>query len=1670
MPPERHLADSVALRASEQAQLPNYAAMSQSTGAEEILLSDIPQRPTFTLEEILAEYKEWRFDKITLAAHLAYPPDKPFAQEFEQLVLELTSRMLQGTQELLKDIQPSDIVVRLVDRPSVNAYVTPSDRGKFEVFINRGLIEEILVAPELAQKNMCVDTLAAVVAHEVCHANFRRQYQGRFNSMPQEEYCDLLPAQMLEGAGFRPEAMSALFSILSRVSGEPGARRVSPTEPHASSPIRKEIYEKGGWESYERERRKDTIEVDRIAREERHAQWTERLNHISSQAKEERIISPIRHELLKQGFATASFDEKLTLLDTFISEHQNLIRDCSSVPILFELSDLTIAAFYDSGFSGAGYTQHPLFIKISELLYEHSDPQKADRCYLSITGKLDINSFGAFEYADAAYLSLIKARSEDEVLASLSLCEALLQYRVQPSHGRNSWAGTLLPQSTQALEKIFSDVQLEALKVGDTIPFPFALHQRMYEELLPAAYSDTDEAQTFRLLQKFNTLSGITFAIQDLLHPAPDYYQHRDSPIRQLLDGTGIGDKDAFMVSKDTGISPLFPSRSAVTDKGTFEPGTERETAFAEFIAHRGEALLAEASQLTQSTFFEFVEKNALFILPQLHPVGLLSEELTTRSHKLASVVMERFDSIMTAEPSATFRESAKELLSQFKPMRWSPLFQIYSGYHKSIKDFVDGCHVDPRHPIAQAILRDTHGLLSNAEKILALSTLHGFEGGKTGIIGKPLQEAFTSATLGEENLKALLGVDRELKPTLFIEKLTRFHTAGEALWNSTWMFKSPLNPIRRVRGHYVEQYLDQTPAESFTIENLHHLHDLCSGDALRPLARRISDLAISRAQQIDLTRLSHSEFVMTFKRLSVMGATDSSVPLQTTLQREIVRRVESLRDLSAQAAFFDDLVYPHPFSVGEVSNLWIGAKIFDNTRFRSIERVSSLYNPKFIDPVFERFVVNQLVTLCSDQIRQATSHRFDDGSEVFLKSCKQLLATFDQRVLPPTVRRQVLRGVADELLLQRKAAYLFRDNLALHSKHQSNFTFANLMMATHKNATATNIAATTTHNALVDLRSGENRKLRESLFSFLLERQPAGSLSSLTGLLVDTLRVKNLNNDYSIPEIFHELGISGVRFFSSPEDEARQREIIEYHLRSLHQRFSELDVKAKGAALSVLAVDTNPSEESFNTFRDSVLLPRILPEKGAYNELLLSGIKDYFELYSNAVHHKYMVACAILASTQEEMKGGSELTRVGLVAKSFLGAHGTAGYKLLQRIRNHPTTPQEIKDVLHNVLDETVSLPRWTVHERIAEFGPTGAESHWVGRAKAGSMCLSVPLKKADGSESFLSILHPGARIDSLYWLQNFTTIASSLSLINPALGVLAPMAQQTRRLVENETTFASSPRTQQESAEGAYTFTMDLPEEKITVASSCAPLITSEAKTHPSDFMKDSGNKEAARAHGRPLLDLVREFKEKVASKVLPPDEISRRHAILKTVALSILANEVRLAASGEAKDHDRHPGNYMVDVQKDPSTGRTVIHLNHFDFGCADLAPPSPSTLRETATALQRGIDSTSLTTMIFRPKEIPDSIASALFERGTFDPAVASLPLGLIAAIGANERVPVNGRERPLLDAKDIARAFKIGLEGATIPEELRVKPPGGLRGWLLSRAFRRIDTKGAHFLQ
>ena len=1627
------------------------------------------QRPTYTLEEITAEYRERKTEKLWLASHLVYPHETPCVQDFEQLVSELATRMIRSVPDEMKNVSPDDVRVHLVDRPSVNAFVHPSQQSTFDVFINRGLLEEFLTAPELTDKDLCIDALAGVIAHELCHANFKRAFQARANSMIQEEYCDVLPGKMLERSGLRPEAMSRLCDLLARVTGENEARRVSANEPHATAPIRKEIFEKGAWEAYERERRKDSIDGLAQSTERNRAEWRDRLEKIVESVRYDRIISPVRHEALNKGFASATADQKLDILERLCMEQNLHVWGLRSKSIIYDLCDLAIESLSEASPPQARYSQHPLLIRLSTLLYSYNEDKDDVDTYRRVARALHVHNFGAFEKSDEIYLALLNAKTPDDVVRALRAGEALADFLASASIDNQSWGETLLPRTLHRLQHLFQRSDFEALREGHTIPFPFAAHETVRREILTRVRRDEGGRSLHRSAMQILDNSGVIAAVEDLLGTSskrPSY----SSPTGQLCLGVESSTRNAFSISLHDGISLKFPTRAMVNKSGAFEPNTERETRFAQFIAKRGEDLLAEAEGLGPNNIFNFAQTHAHLIMPQLYPVGLLPADIVRSSQRLAEVFFERLDFLLAAYPSHNeFRQEARDFVQAHGDITNATFLWIYHDYHMSIGSSVKGPRVDPGHPLIRAILGNSGGLLTKSEQLLAVSRLNLFEGGSNrSVRGEELHSALATAVGGEDRLKDLLGVDLTLPPRDFIASLSRFPEYSPSLYEKSHMANSPVSPLREVRTMYIRKYLSQPSEKSFTVEQLHILYDLCSDSRSSGVANEIREIATKLAKGTDLSQLSNPTILDMYKRLVAMGVLDRSVSLDTAFQRELIQRAQALKTLEERKSFLSEIAFPQPFSAGETNSRlhWVGA--YDQDRFKELTNISSLYRPQITELNFETFISRELVDIYSRQIRERSGVHYDDKSGSFLTHCQELLQEFDKRALVPSLRARVLRGVADELLLQPQAAFTFRDNLTAHSKYQSHASFANLMMATHQSGRFTNKAMSEAHNALIDLRSNSERDLREALFEFLLSRRAEDRLAPLSEVLLKKLKLYRSDAEWQPPSVLAELGIKGVQGWFTPEERSQEREIIEYHLRSIHQRFSELDVRAKGAALSTFAVDNHPTERSFNEFRDKVLIPRVLPKEGPYNELILSGIKDYFEFYSNAVHHKYMVACTILASAQADTTEASDLAKVGLVAKSFLGAHGTAGYKLLQRIRNYPSTPQEIKAVLHNVLDETISFPRWTIHERIAEFGPPGATDHWVGRAKAGSLCLSVPLKKQDGSESFLSLIHPGAHVDSLYWLQNFTTMASHLSELNEKLGVLAPMAQQTRRLIENETNFAESPAKQQEVAERAYTYTMDLPAQRIKVRSSCAPLISSQARPHRTDFMKNSGNKEAGRVAGRSLLEMVAEFREKSDSGKLSPKEQQQQFAVLRAVALSVLANEVRLVASGKGKDHDRHPGNYLIETVFDPRSNATTIDIRHFDFGCTDLKDPGTQALKEIQTVIQREVDNVDILSLLSRRAAIADSITKELFDRGKFVPEVASVPLGLLAAIGANERVRIKGKERPLLDARDIATALKVGLEGAEIPAELEVRIPKGIKGWLIRRGFGAIETNGIVF--
>jgi len=287
--------------------------------------------------------------------------------------------------------------------------------------------------------------------------------------------------------------------------------------------------------------------------------------------------------------------------------------------------------------------------------------------------------------------------------------------------------------------------------------------------------------------------------------------------------------------------------------------------------------------------------------------------------------------------------------------------------------------------------------------------------------------------------------------------------------------------------------------------------------------------------------------------------------------------------------------------------------------------------------------------------------------------------------------------------------------------------------------------------------------------------------------------------------------------------------------------------------------------------------------------------------------------------------------------------------------------------------------------------------------------------------------------------------------------LSLLAPMASQAKALLTNECDFAHAPRAQQEVAEQGYTYEIHFPLSKITVRSECAQLIASEAKPDP-DFMKVSGNKEVQAAVGLPLLELLADFRKRAQSGAMSPDEQDRQFSVLQAAAFAVLANEIRLILAGRGKDHDRHPGNYLIDVSDGPEP---MVQLTHFDFGCADLSHPSAEARAELREILRPFVSPLGLLKLSIWPKAVSDSLCRKLFQSSAW----SSLPLGLHACLGANEVITSRGGERQLLSGRDLLRAFLVALRTGDVAPEIRELAPRGIFGRVVRRVLQLVDTCG-----
>lgn len=839
----------------------------------------------------------------------------------------------------------------------------------------------------------------------------------------------------------------------------------------------------------------------------------------------------------------------------------------------------------------------------------------------------------------------------------------------------------------------------------------------------------------------------------------------------------------------------------------------------------------------------------------------------------------------------------------------------------------------------------------------------------------------------------------------------------------------------------------------------LHVLADLCAlASGWKMLDGVLAAAESAHVSSSHKAALGSSELLDRYQRLAAMGAIGRSPQIQEKLHRELEECYATLSGLEARLEFVSALLSPRPFASGDHG--YFSLPDFVSERRWEWERTggsppSSVYLVRTSDPSFERFLVKSSVECFTAVVQQAAGLLHDDGSKAFRDEVSKVVAFLDERHVPTVLRVQIVERLADELLTQAPISEYLRDNLVAPRDVQRKLTTGAILSTSHQTPEALNAGAVEIHNALVQLRTPSASSVRESLFDFLLDRSPSDErVWGLAGQIVHDL------DDVFLFQLTGQGGHGDSQRWLARESSRPAEPMVAFHLKALHQRFSQLGIRAKGALLSTLATDKDsPGAAGFEDFKQRRLFPAVLSGLEEWRDLLKSAIDDYFEFYGSSIHQKFMVACSILAGAGSGARGSGDLASVGRIARLFLGAHGPAGYKMLQRIRNHPDTPQAIKTELFDVLDETVKYPRWTMHELIAKYGPKGASQAWVGRAKAGSMCLSVELK--NGAEtSFLSIIHPGAHVDSQYWLGNFAIMGAKLGERDRRLSLLAPMASQARALLTNECDFAHAPRAQQEVAEQGYTFEMRFPLSGITVRSKCAPLITSEAKPDP-DFMKVSGNKEVQAAVGLPLLELLADFRKQAQSGEMSPEEQDRRFSVLQAAAFAVLTNEIRLILAGRGKDHDRHPGNYLIDVSDGPEP---MVQLTHFDFGCADLSHPSAEARAELREILRPFVSPLGLLKLSIWPKAVSDSLCRKLFQSSAW----SSLPLGLHACLGANEVITSRGGERQLLSGRDLLRAFLVALQSGDVAPEVRELAPQGVFGRVVRRVLKFVDTGGVRF--
>ena len=1579
---------------------------------------------------------------------------------------EIASRLLAAATDDVKGISLTPQHFMLCGD---GVFAAAIETASCDIFFSRRFMEALLSAPEMRGGSMSIDALAGVIAHELAHVAFRQRFNARGNSMVQEEWCDVRAAAMMEGAGFKPEAMTLAWDMVKRTSGPNGGLQIlDNSDVHASIPIRSELYQKASFDSYERDRRKEAVQGlagEPLPRSE----WRQRLQGVVEQTAGLAVVSPINFELQSRLPGAAGPRQVVAALAEICGEYGDVLRYSAATPLLNDICTKLVEVLGEKGVPREEFRTSPELEQISETLWHSQESAAASRLYYDVlhAGRKEEafapQGWGLFAGLDAKVLRFVTASSGQEVTEAMrelgSAFEAADKRDVRLTDGGANgprWLDVICPSLREAVGAAFKKEDFDALCEGAAIPLPFAPHLKLQSELQAGLESRPDSYADYRQLSDLMRIYGITDAIKALL--SKDFKHH---VCQSLRSGAGVDSLDAFSISEASGIALEYPRRHG--PYGTDDAGTwavladgawvATEEQFALFQARRAQGILeglATADNVNSEQLRTLVRKHGELIAPQVYPVGAADLPELRASHAFARRFVEMLSEAAKAASAAghgsravvrgILLESAVGLAGKSSEIYWTYLDEVVENWQ--------GPRVDPEHPLVRYMQLDPDRLFTPAERLMMIVGLNGLDDARLSSWQAASTLQVLSQCLGsEEQLQMLLGVNTTLAPEAFAENLTRVPNFSFDFVKRTGSARG--QALIEARSSYIADYLRTTKPEHFSLAALHTLADLCGrvcGWQALDVVLKATEAALSK--QPPIAALESSVLLDRYQRLVAMGAIDRSPDLQESLHRELERRYDALSSHPARQELVKDLLRPRFFESGDYGYFSLPATVSGMHFSRAKPSPSSAYTVRMSDPRFEHFLVRSSVECFATSVREAAGAQHDDGSETFRGQVEAVVSFLDKSRIPTVLRAQILQQLADELLTQAPLSEYLRSQLGAIGALQDRSRADQIISAAHSHPQALNAAAVQVHNALLYLRNSGPRQLRDEMLEFLLMRAPSeGHVRELASKLVDS-------GDARVLSI--AIGDGGdKRLLSS-------KPVVAFHLKALHQRFSQLGIRAKGALLATLATNSDsPEAADFSEFNKKRLFPAVLAGGGKWDELLKASINDYFEFYGGSIHQKFMVACSILAGAGSGTRGEGDLASVGRIARLFLGAHGPAGYKMLQRLRNYPDTPQAIKDELFDVLDNTVKYPRWTIHEMIAKYGPPSAGQRWVGRARAGSMCLSVELK--DGAESsFLSIIHPGAHVDSQYWLGNFAIMGSKLGERDKRLSLLAPMASQAKALLTNECEFANAPRAQQEVAEQGYTYQMRFPHSGLTVRSQCAALLASEARPD-SDFMKSSGNKDVQTAVGRPLLELIADFRKRAASGELHSDEQDRQFSVLQAAAFAVVSNEIRLMLAGRGKDHDRHPGNYLIEIADGP---QPEVRLTHFDFGCTDIAHPSAEARSEMRELLRPFVSPLGLVKAALWPKATADSLCRKLFKSAHW----SSLPLGLHASLGANEVIGFRTGERQLLSQQDLLRAFKVALDSGDVAPELAELAPRGIFGRVVRGALKLVDISGAHFLE